>query len=106
MNPVLMPWTAYYFLTKELFFMRNLLLVIALLCVGSTSMAGECANGSCSVPISTPVRSRVVNVTREVVSVPVEVTRRTVEVTRNVGRKVVCTVRNTFRQKRCSCVCK
>jgi len=83
--------------------MRNLLLVIALLCVGSTSMAGECANGSCSVPKSTPVRSRVVNVTREIVSVPVEVTRRTVEVTRNVGQKVVCTVRTGIRHRRCVC---
>lgn len=78
--------------------MKNIL-VIALMFVGSTSYAGECSNGSCSVP----VRSRVVNVTREIVSVPVEVTRRTVEVTRNVGRKVVCTVRNTVRHRRCVC---
>lgn len=82
--------------------MKSLMLVIALITVGSTASAGECANGSCSVP----VRSRVVNVTKEVVNVPVEVTRRTVEVTRNVGRKVVCSVRNTFRHRRCSCVCK
>lgn len=72
-------------------FMKNLLLVIALLCVGSTSIAGECANGTCSL------RSRVVNVTREVVSVPVTVTRRTVEATRNVGRKSVARIRSVVR---------
>jgi hypothetical protein len=58
--------------------------------VGST-YGGECVNGSCLL------RSRVVNVTREVVSVPVTVTRRTVEATRNVGRKTVNRVRNIVR---------
>lgn len=71
--------------------MKNLLLVIALLCVGSTSMAGECASGSCTL------RSRAVNVTREIVSVPVTVTRRTVEATRNLGRKSVARVRSVVR---------
>lgn len=73
------------------FFMKNLLLVIALLCVGSTSMAGECANGNCTL------RSRVVNVTKEVIEVPVAVTRRTVEATRNVGRRSVARVRSIVR---------
>ena len=81
--------------------MKSLMLVIALMIVGSTASAGECANGSCSVP----VRSRVVNVTREVVNVPVEAVRRTVEVTRNVGRKVVCSVRSTVRPRRFSSAC-
>ena len=72
--------------------MKNFLLVIALLCVGSTSMAGECANGSCSL-----IRSRAVNVTRELVDVPVAVTRRTVEATRNFGRRSVARVRSVVR---------
>lgn len=71
--------------------MKNLLLVIALLCVGSTSMAGECASGSCTL------RSRAVNVTREIVSVPVTVTKRTVQATRNLGRKSVARVRSVVR---------
>ncbi len=58
--------------------------------VGST-YGGECANGSCLL------RSRVVNVTREVISVPVTVTRRTVEATRNVGRKAVNRCRSVVR---------
>ena len=71
--------------------MKNLLLVIALLCVCSTSMAGECATGNCTL------RSRSVNVTRELISVPVTVTRRTVEATRNFGRKTVARVRSVVR---------
>jgi len=66
-------------------------LMIALTLISATSFAGECATGSC------PLRSRVVNVTREVISVPVEVTRRTVEATRNVGRRTVARVRSVVR---------
>lgn len=69
--------------------MKSLMLVIALIAVGSTSYAGECANGKCNL------RSRTVNVTREIVSVPVEVTKRTVEVTRNVGRRLLGKSRTT-----------
>jgi hypothetical protein len=67
------------------------LLMIALACSSNFAFAGECANGSCRL------RSRVVNVTREVVSVPVAVTRRTVQATRNLGRKTVNVVRNVVR---------
>lgn len=72
--------------------MKNFVIaaMIVLGMVGS-SYGGECANGTCLL------RSRVVNVTREVVSVPVTVTRRTVEATRNVGRKTVNRVRNIVR---------
>ncbi len=70
--------------------MRYILLV-ALALASSSVYAGECANGSCSL------RSRVVNVTREVVSVPVTVTRRTVQATRNVGRKTVNRIRDVVR---------
>lgn len=66
-------------------------LMVALTLMSATSFAGECSTGSCSL------RSRVVNVTREVVSVPVEVTRRTVEATRNVGRRTVARVRSVVR---------
>jgi hypothetical protein len=66
-------------------------LVFALMFVGSSAFAGECANGSCTL------RSRVVNVTREVISVPVALTRRTVEATRNVGRRTVSRVRSVVR---------
>jgi hypothetical protein len=66
-------------------------LMIAILCVSSFSFAGECVNGSCSL------RSRVVNVTKEVVNVPVTVTRRTVQATRNLGRKTVNRVRDVVR---------
>lgn len=71
--------------------MKNLFLVIALMCVGSVSMAGECAGNNCTL------RSRVVNVTREVISVPVTVTQRTVEATRNVGRRTIARVRSVVR---------
>jgi hypothetical protein len=71
--------------------MMKFVLVVALMVVGSSAFAGECANGNCTL------RSRVVNVTREVISVPVEVTRRTVEATRNVGRKTVARVRSVVR---------
>ena len=67
------------------------ILMIALACVSNFTFAGECVNGSCSL------RSRVVNVTREVVNVPVQVTRRTVETTRNVGRRTVARVRSVVR---------
>lgn len=71
--------------------MMKYALVFALMILGSSAYAGECANGNCTL------RSRVVNVTREVISVPVEVTRRTVEATRNVGRRTVARVRSVVR---------
>jgi len=71
--------------------MKNVILMIALATVCSTGYAGECADGSCSL------RSRAVNVTREIVAVPVAVTRRTVEATRNVGRRTVARVRSVVR---------
>lgn len=72
--------------------MKNFVIaaMIVLGMVGS-SYGGECVNGSCLL------RSRVVNVTREVISVPVTVTRRTVEATRNVGRKAVNRCRSVVR---------
>lgn len=72
--------------------MKNFVIaaMLALGMVGST-YGGECVNGSCLL------RSRVVNVTREVISVPVTVTRRTVEATRNVGRKAVNRCRSVVR---------
>lgn len=72
--------------------MKNLVIATMLvLGVVGSSHGGECVNGSCLL------RSRVVNVTREVISVPVTVTRRTVEATRNIGRKTVNRVRNIVR---------
>lgn len=72
--------------------MKNFV-IAAMLVLGmvGSSYGGECVNGSCLL------RSRVVNVTREVVSVPVTVTRRTVEATRNVGRRTVNRVRCAVR---------
>jgi hypothetical protein len=71
--------------------MMKFALVFALMFVGSSAFAGECVGGNCTL------RSRVVNVTREVIAVPVTVTRRTVEATRNVGRKTVARVRSVVR---------
>lgn len=71
--------------------MMKFALVFALMILGSSAYAGECTNGTCTL------RSRVVNVAREVVSVPVQVTRRTVQATRNVGRKTVARVRSVVR---------
>ena len=79
-----------YTLTGEKFMMK-FALVFALMFVGSSVFAGECANGNCML------RSRVVNVTKEVVAVPVVVTRRTVETSRGVGRRNVVRVRNVVR---------
>ncbi len=72
--------------------MKNFV-IAAMLVLGmvGSSYGGECVNGSCLL------RSRVVNVTREVISVPVTVTRRTVEATRNVGRKAVNRCRSVVR---------
>lgn len=66
-------------------------LVLLLIVAGSSVYAGECATGNCTL------RSRTVNVTREIVNVPVTVTRRTVQATRNVGSKVVNRVRSVVR---------
>jgi hypothetical protein len=71
--------------------MIKYVLVVALMILGSSTYAGECANGHCTL------RSRVVNVTQEIVAVPVAVTRRTVEATRNVGRRTVARVRSVVR---------
>lgn len=71
--------------------MKSIALAALFVIFGSTVFAGECANGTCSL------RSRSVNVTREVVKVPVEVTRKTVEVTRNAVRRVGSRVRNVVR---------
>lgn len=67
------------------------ILILALMVTGSFASAGECSNGSCTL------RSRAVNVTREIVSVPVAVTRRTVQATRNLGRRTVSRVRDVVR---------
>lgn len=67
------------------------ILMIALMFAGTTSFAGECVSGKCSV------RSRVVNVTKEVVSVPVKVARRTVQATKNLGKRTVSRVRSVVR---------
>jgi len=67
------------------------ILMIMLMCAASSSFAGECVNGSCSL------RNRTANVVREVISVPVRVTKKTVQATRNVGRRTVSTVRNIVR---------
>lgn len=66
-------------------------IVLALMVAGSSAYGGECASGKCTL------RSRTVNVTKEIISVPVIVTRRTVDATRNVGRKTVSRIRNTVR---------
>ena len=66
-------------------------LILALALFSGYASAGECSSGACRV------RSRVVNVTKEIVSVPVQVTRRTVEVTRNGLRRVGSRVRSVVR---------
>jgi hypothetical protein len=75
--------------------MMKFVMVVALMVFGSSVYAGECCNecvnGNCNL------RSRTVNVTRELISVPVTVTRRTVEATRNVGRRTVARVRSVVR---------
>lgn len=81
---------ATYFPTGDIF-MKKFALVVALMAIGSSSFAGECVSGNCTL------RSRFVNVTKEVISVPVTVTRRTVEATRNIGRKSVARVRSVVR---------
>jgi hypothetical protein len=71
--------------------MMKFVLVVALMVAGSSVYAGECASGNCTL------RSRTVNFTRELISVPVTVTRRTVEATRNFGRRTVARVRSVVR---------
>jgi len=71
--------------------MIKFVMVVLLIVAGSSVYAGECVTGNCNL------RSRTVNVTREIVNVPVAVTRRTVEATRNVGRKTVNRVRSIVR---------
>jgi hypothetical protein len=71
--------------------MKQFALIVALALSASTSFAGECVNGTCSL------RSRVANVTKEVVRVPVNVTRRTVRATTNVVKGVGRVVRDVVR---------
>jgi hypothetical protein len=72
--------------------MIRLFVMLLLMTTVTSVSAGECSTGRCS-----NVRSRVVNVTREIVSVPVTVTRRTVETARNIGRKTVSRFRSIVR---------
>jgi hypothetical protein len=71
--------------------MIKFVLIVVLTILGSSTFAGECVKGNCSL------RSRTVNLTKEVISVPVTVTRRTVEATNNIGRKTVVRVRSVVR---------
>lgn len=71
--------------------MIKFVIALVLTVVGSSVYAGECASNRC------PVRSRVVNVTREVISVPVTVTRKVVDTTRSFGRRSVSRVRDIVR---------
>lgn len=71
--------------------MAKFIVALTLALISSSVYAGECSSGRCNV------RSRVVNVTREVVSVPVTVTKKVVNATRNVGRRTVARVRNIVR---------
>lgn len=71
--------------------MIKILMVLVLALCGTSIYAGECATGKCAL------RSRTVNVTKEIVSVPVEVTRRTVESVRQVGRRTLVRAKNIVR---------
>jgi hypothetical protein len=71
--------------------MIKFVMMLLLMVAGTSAMAGECVNGNCTL------RSRTVNVTREIIAVPVTVTRRTVQATRNVGSKVVNRCRSVVR---------
>lgn len=71
--------------------MMKYVCMVAVMVLGSSAYAGECVGGNCLL------RSRTVNVTRELITVPVTVTKRTVEATRNVGRRSVARVRNVVR---------
>lgn len=71
--------------------MIKFVIMLLLMVAGTSAFAGECVSGNCTL------RSRSVNVTREIVSVPVTVTRRTVQATRNVGSKVVNRCRSIVR---------
>lgn len=70
--------------------MKYVFMVLMMIASGNV-FAGECVNNNCSL------RSRTVNVAKEIVSVPVQVTRRTVQATRNVGRRTVSRVRDIVR---------
>jgi hypothetical protein len=71
--------------------MIKFVMMLLLMVAGTSSMAGECTNGKCTL------RSRTVNVTREIVAVPVTVTRRTVQTTLNVGSRAVNRCRSVVR---------
>lgn len=72
--------------------MKNFIFaMVATFILTSTSFGGECLNGTCNL------RSRTVNVTKEVIRVPVVVTSKVVETTRNVGKRTVNRVRNIVR---------
>lgn len=80
----------YVVITFGGFYMKYIIM-IAIILTGSICSAGECVNGVCNL------RSRTVNVARDIIGVPVQVTRRTVEATRNVGRRTVARVRSVVR---------
>lgn len=71
--------------------MIKFVMMLLLMVAGSSVYAGECANGNCTL------RSRSVNVTREIVNVPVTVTRKTVQATRNLGCKTINRCRSVVR---------
>jgi hypothetical protein len=61
--------------------MKNVLLVLALMLIGSVSFAGDCSNGVCSVG-PRPVR-KVLEVTKNVVTAPVRVVANAVTTVRD-----------------------
>lgn len=72
--------------------MKNFIFtMIATFILSGVTFGGECLNGTCNL------RSRTVNVTREIVNVPVVVTKKVVDTTRNVGKRTVNRVRNIVR---------
>jgi len=72
--------------------MKNFIFaMIATFIFTGSSFGGECLNGTCNL------RSRTVNVTREIVNVPVVVTRKVVDTTRNTTKRTVNRVRNIVR---------
>jgi hypothetical protein len=57
--------------------MKNLMLLVAVFAMSSTAFAGECTSLSCNRPVRKTV-TRVVDVTRTVVTAPVKVLNKTV----------------------------
>jgi hypothetical protein len=54
--------------------MKNLILLVALSVVTTSAVASECGSGRCSAPLKRTA-TKVVDVTRNVVSAPVRLTR-------------------------------